>query len=174
MKSEKHGGCHSLNCRSCDFGGKTNWASLFSHVSRWTFAYALANNSTTQSEDNRMGMLTTLRQPQWAAPISAGAVCGLVWELMPENRAEASVPLQVKANQPETAHNHTHNEPATPHHIEVNTTAARLSTTPAPDSGGSWDWNPNTVRFERCAPSPHAGNPESKATARVVAPLVMV
>ena len=120
-----------------------------------------------------MGILT-LRQPQWALPGSAFAACAIGYELLPENKAGASASPEVKADQRETKHQHTHEDHGALLHSEVNTTATTLTTTTLPpDLGVSWDWNPNMQRLKPRASGPHVWNPKPQTT-RVVAPLVLV
>jgi hypothetical protein len=91
--------------------------------------------------------------------------CGIVCEAMPEHKAEAALPR----------HDHTHDEPGTPHHSEISTTLTTVTTTtPPPNSGVSWDWNPNTERFEPRDSGPHVWNPKPKTTTRADAPLVLI
>jgi hypothetical protein len=117
-----------------------------------------------------MGILTTLRRPQWALTASAVATCALVRELLPENKAEASSSPEIKTDERETKHQHTHEDHGAPPHNEISTTpTTNTTTTLPPDSGVTWDWNPNTERLQPRASGPHVWNPK-----RAAAPLVIV
>jgi hypothetical protein len=98
-----------------------------------------------------MDVLNTLRQPKWALPASAVAVCALARELLPENEAHASEVPAVHADRLETKCNHTHGESEAPNQSECYGVTQTTSTTPPPVSSWQravWDYNTGTWHIE--------------------------
>jgi hypothetical protein len=132
------------------------------------FPNVVTNNSPTKTRGTRsMDILTTLRQPQWALPASAVAGCAVGYELLLEDRAEASPSAEIKADQSETKLDHIHGETETPHYREVDSAATTTTLPPDLSTGTPFSWDPKTGN--RQSPSSLAQNRRAQSASADVA-----